>query len=532
MKRRLTFSVLAPVCLLLIAAAASGRTDDGKPDNPHVWKPRTTSVTVFKNGLGFFLAEAEVELDKGWAIAPHVPPAAFGTFAIFSHDEGTTVDVVGSGPGQITQFDGHDAPDTADARRSRLEALMGLNVRLTHDYRDDPVAAVGKLVTVGPKFAILEGDAGNIAVELRAVSEVQVLDYPLRIHVAADDGPPPERVTLGMAWLQSGITWIPEYTLQVRGEDSADLTLRGTLVNEADDLIGAEINFVVGVPHFVHTDYRTPLAVGQAVETIRSVAAASAPPQVATQIANRAAIVSNIYRAPQFERGGTETQPVEARPGDLAAATGNLPQLGGAAGSDYTVYRKGTLTLRRGEKAIVTLFRRRVSYSHVYRWTAPQPMKHYLRLRNATDTAWTTGPCLVLDEKGPLSEDLLLYTPAGGNAEVPVSQAINIAHEFEQREVDRKLKAHNPSSNYYLDLVTLRGTVRLHNFEQRPVELFVTVPIAGQPIDASDGGTLHADADKLVLSEREGSITWRVTLDEDESREFSYTYERYVPSRK
>jgi len=41
-----------------------------------------------------------------------------------------------------------------------------------------------------------------------------------------------------MAYLRKGITWIPEYTLKVIDDETAELTLRGTLVNEAEGVSG------------------------------------------------------------------------------------------------------------------------------------------------------------------------------------------------------------------------------------------------------------------------------------------------------
>ena len=48
----------------------------------------------------------------------------------------------------------------------------------------------------------------------------------------------------------------------------AELTLRGTIINEAEDLIHSDVHLVVGVPHFVHTEYLAPMAVGQVIRTI------------------------------------------------------------------------------------------------------------------------------------------------------------------------------------------------------------------------------------------------------------------------
>ena len=55
----------------------------------------------------------------------------------------------------------------------------------------------------------------------------------------------PDKVTLGMAYLRKGITWIPDYTLKVLDDETAELTLRGTLVNEAEDLIHTDVHLVV-----------------------------------------------------------------------------------------------------------------------------------------------------------------------------------------------------------------------------------------------------------------------------------------------
>jgi hypothetical protein len=331
-----------------------------------------------------------------------------------------------------------------------------------------------------------------------------------------------------MAYLRKGITWIPEYTLKVIDEETAELTLRGTLVNLAEDLVHADVNFVVGVPHFAHTDYMAPVAVGQIIRTIGS---AVAPRQVATQIASRAAITSNTLRADQFNVADGVVNRAVGGPADVKDALGNLPQMAGAAGTDFTVYTKRDLTVRCGEKAIVTLFTKRIRYSHLYRWSPPGRMRHNLVLANSTDTAWTTGPCLAVSGTRPLSEDLLRYTPRGGKVEVPVTAAVNIAHDQTEEETDRKLRAYQPAHNFWLDLVTIEGRLKVRNFETKAVDVVIEPSITGKPIKASDGGDIWVDTSKLKLLERCGRIRWRVTLKPGQTREFSYTYERYVPSK-
>lgn len=234
--------------------------------------------------------------------------------------------------------------------------------------------------------------------------------------------------------------------------------------------------------------------------------------------------------APQFNQPpGAADQPVEP-PGDLGAAIGNLPELAGPAGTDYTVYTVSDLTLRRGEKAILTLLAQTIRYGHVYRWSPPEKMRHFLVLHNDTPAAWTTGPCLAIDGHRPLSEDLLYYTPKSGKSELEVTTAINVVHEKSEQEVDRQLKIHSPSPSVSYDLVTLEGTLRIRNFDPQPVDILIDNPVPGKPTVAG-GGQMSLSPDELKLAERRGNIRWSLKLKPAEEKTLTYRYERYVPSR-
>ena len=289
-----------------------------------------------------------------------------------------------------------------------------------------------------------------------------------------------------------------------------------------------DVNFVVGVPHFLHTDYLAPAVMGQ---VIRTIGAAVAPREVMSQIMNQAALASNSIRANQTDRPGVIEQPAPGAGRDLREVLGSLPQLEGNSGTDFTVYTKKDLTVRRGEKAIVTLFVKQIKYSHIYRWSPPESLRHLLVLHNATETAWTTGPCLAVDQGNPLSEDLLRYVPKGGEGEFPVTTAINVAQEQKESEVDRKLKAHEPAHQFYVDLVTLNGELVIRNFEKTAITVALNVPIPGKPLSASDGGSITVNTAKLQLLERSGHISWRLKIEPGATKTVTYSYERYVPSR-
>ena len=167
--------VLRAAALILLAvgvasAAAAAPAED--EDNPHVWKPRIRAVAVFKNGLGFFMREGDVKLRDGWCVAQQIPPATFGTLAIYARNVKENVDVVGSGPGEVVEFDGRDASKDPAAKRARLEACKDLKVQLQYKHKGQDRTASGKLVSVGPEFVVLESDSNSFAVPTDGVTHV------------------------------------------------------------------------------------------------------------------------------------------------------------------------------------------------------------------------------------------------------------------------------------------------------------------------------------------------------------------------
>jgi hypothetical protein len=520
-----TTKILFLLLFLFSATANSKESADGKKENPYLWKSKVTSVTIFKNDLGFFLRQGQTELRDGWCISGVIPPASFGTLVIFPADANRTVDIVGTGSGDTVEFNGVDAPDDIAVKQSRLQSCMYLKVQLSYLENKKPNSAAGKVVSVGSDYVILDAENNNFAVPLDGITKLVVLENPLRVHVTSDDKKTAEKTTLGMAYLRKGITWIPEYTLKLLGEDTAELTLRGTLVNEAEDLINCDVQLVVGVPHFVHTDYLTPISVGQVIRTIGT---AIAPAGLNQQISN--SMVSNIYT--NTGASNITSRPVTDSSGrNLQNTTGNLPKLESEGASDYTVYERKGVTLRVGEKAILTLFTKKIKYRHIYKWQFPNEIEHYLTLENNTDSAFTTGPCLVMSDNRALSEDMLKYIPRGGTGELPVTTAINIAKDQSEKETGRQKKVYTISTDYSADLVSLEGELKLRNFDKKEAAISITMKIQGKPLTASDKGTIIQDTQNLKLMEQTGTITWQVTIKPGETKSLNYTYERYVPSK-
>lgn len=545
---------------------------------PNAWKPKVTNVSVFKNGLGFFTREGDARLDDGWVHTAELPPAAFGTLAIYPRDPNQMVDLVGVGLGEITAVNSAEAatyrrnnPTSSDAlpqalvdAQESLSPLVGslLEIAFLKGLRSQTLS--GKLLSVNDGFAVIqpttnlsavsaESDQGSqsahfgategfdsqpLAISLESVFSFRRLKSPTRIRVIDSSGQGVTESKLHMVYLRKGILWLPEYTLKILDDQTAELTLRGTLINEAEDIIDADVNFVVGVPHFVHSDLMAPLAIGHALRAIgTAIPPNSVPSQVMSQVMNRAMLLnnSNGFRnsmsSPDQTSSATQGLPaMESGDSPFADLLASLPQQGSAGSGDYSVYTKKNVTVRKGERASVTLMTTKIRYSHRYEWIDQSEVRHLLSLENSTALPWTTGPCLTLSEGKPLSEDILKYTPARGRGELTVTTAVNTFQSVKESEIDRQLNAHSPSSGQNFDLVKLQGTIKLLSHEKQPISIRVRRAISGKPLQASHNGVSNLDSEYLRLVDRRGTVEWNLTLKPNEEVVLDYVYERYVSS--
>lgn len=488
--------------------------------------------------------------------------------AVYANDDARIVDIIGAGPGEIFEFDDLDRPQKLEAKRESLELSLHLRVELRYLAKGEIKTASGEIIQVGTEFVILDNGVNHFAVPIDAITRMQAMGLPLRLHVAektaaeeTDDAETIQKtqaadsdadanadsdgknLSLGMAYLtKGGITWVPEYTLRMIDDEHGELTLRGTVINEGEDLIHADVHLVVGVPHFAHSDLMAPIAAGQAIRTIGTALSNqmnAIPSQIMSQSAmSQSAMFQNSMTGMQLQQnqhpGTTVSMPDEtAGSGKIDEFIGNLPQLDTVSGTDFNVYTKKDMTIRRGEKAIVTLFTKKVKFSHLYHWSVPGEVHHRLALQNQTESPWTTGPCLVISpERQPLSEDVLKYTAKGARCELPITAAINMATSQKAREIDRATKKYSPDNNStYFDLVTLEGELKLQSFEKKTVEVLVTATIPGTPTQLDEDAVSAMNPDKLVMTEKEAAVTWRFEMEPNERKTIQYQYERFVRSK-
>ncbi len=451
-------------------------------------------VAVFKNGYGLFFREGKARPMEGWLHADHLPYASLGTMWIYSLGKQDVVDRVISAKQTKLSFDDGDglARLLAERTGSRL-ALMTVDGK-QHD---------GKLTALTEGMALLEGDGALMAVKLDAVEHATLVDLPLRIKVTTDN-----EVDIAMTYLQTGIRWLPSYAIRLSDDGKAQLTLRASLVNDAEDLENSSVHFVVGVPSFAFQGEVDPLALNR-------VAAAIQPRFTVSAARGQARVDAEAQRV---------AREAEAPPPGLR----DLPDLPGEDVGELYMYELKDVDLKVGEVGMLTVFSATAPYKQAYEWNADtEDVWQCVELTNNTAMPWTTGPAAVYSDWRMLGQDTLNYTPPKAKKRVKVTITRNIGVSQTEEEIDRQHKAIR-RDGYEWDLVTLKADLAMANYQKQKADTIVTKTLTGELVEASDEPEVTHASELLQKFNPTSLLKWNVTVAPGETKTLTYTYKVYV----
>lgn len=361
-------------------------------------------------------------------------------------------------------------------------------------------------------------------------------------------------VELNLLYLQEGIQWVPTYRLNGDLKETATMALQGELINEAEDITDAAVDLVVGVPNFKFNDRVSPLALDR--ELRRTLTAMD-------RINGNNAFSNRILNSQMaYAGGGDSTTP---QPGINSFFD---PAMDTQTGQDLFFYNAKDVSLKRGGRMTLPLWGSTVKVAHCYRFnietgklarqgnggtsfrssnftestTAPaSPLEvnkndvwHLLEMKNETQTPWTTGAALVLQNGLPISQDILAYTPPGGTGSLPITIAVDVRGEFRDEEISRQQNAYERGGTSY-DLISKRGTITITNFRKEASKIQVNVSAGGKATAASDGGTIRMNDYRAAdWAEGQGAsinqhsdIRWEITLEPGAKKEITYTIDLY-----
>jgi hypothetical protein len=512
------------------------------------FNPEVKRVAVFKNGYAFTYREGDVTTIDGWAYTTRTPIGVLGTIWGYTTLPNTKViqllasetekhgtervidiaEILLANEGARIRF--VDAYTTTKIFEGTYEIISG-----NRNFSTSPTAA-GQELTIA-----LKTESGVLFFPSSTIRNLEILGQPkyekpknikeTRLAVKVDGVKDGQNLNIGIAALERGIRWIPAYRVEVKGEPikEAKLELEAMLVNNLTDLKNSDVYFVVGVPSFLFQNEVSPLSLNTAFSGVAD-----------GYGRDRGANLSNAIMTQQ----SSEIEMDDRK--DISPTSPDEEKSTSFSAEQLYLYQVNQLNLKKGERTSLRLFSLTVPCSEVFEWTiddATQPdngssptitqpltnkVWYGLRLKNTTGMPWTTAPAISFREWKPLGQNLLSFTPIGGDNILRVTPATEVigTHKLEEKLREPKELRYS-GSTYDYDLVTVEGTIKVKNVKKQPIELVLTRNVSGEVVSTTDNGKISREGFNLQAVNPNSIIKWNLTLPTGE-KEIKYTYKIYV----
>lgn len=469
-------------------------------------------VTVFKDGHAYVLREMALPADaNGTVVIDELPEPVLGTFWPFATDGARLVaakagrervgkDVLASDLRLIARANLGKQVVVVTSDKERIEGKL-LAVPKPEPRAAPERSAFPVPVPAEETMLLLQTASGVRALALAHVRDLEVQgEFASKVREEVDA----ERLTLtiagggaaakvGVTYVQKGLRWIPSYRVDIDGAGKAVVQLEATLVNDLLDLDKATVHLVVGVPKFEFRDLVDPMALRREVAQVAA----------QTDDSRFANFLSNSIQT-QVASGGRRGQP-------SGGAEPGAADVGGEANEDLFVFVLRDVTLKQGERLVVPVSARELTYRDLYRLDVPfsPPMemrqhfpneraidlarelaapkaRHVLRLVNGGDAPLTTAPALVLKQGKVLAQGRMTYTGKGGEVDLEINVAIDVRVDATEEEKGRTDAVRRAGHDY--SRVDMSGAIVVRNGKSTAVEIEVSRRVLGVLGEVGQGG--------------------------------------------
>jgi len=523
-----------------------------------VLNTKAKNIAVFKNGLGFFMREGTVRLNDGWAVTEYVPNASLGSLWIGSLDKDSILEeVIGFKEDVQRSFE-------AISIEELLASNIGKKVKITYSDKmiegtiksvpeaRAPEKGEGSGIDYGrnvydprlqPKSAaivIIDSGDGEVVLNKGNISRVEFskgfsASYMskekakrIRFKVAGSK----KEAKLGLSYLQKGINWAPSYLVNLEDSKKARITMKTTLINDAEDLENVDFFFVVGYPNFLYADVLSPMALEESItQFIQSLRREG-------RQEDAGGLTAITRQRADFRESGTLS--------NLDYGYETIKGLPGAAEEDLFLYHKDKISIKKGERAYYPIFFDEVDYKHIYEWEIPDTINvdprgyqrseqekkekeqvwHSVKLSNSTKYPWTTAPAFVVSGWKPLAQDTINYTPKNAKTNLKLTVATDVKHDRHEFEMDRQRDVKIYNHNY--DLVTVKGELSIKNHKNKEITMEIKKRLTGEATEVSHKGKIEKIAEGLRGVNQNSSISWEIPLRAGEEINVTYMYKVYI----
>ncbi len=468
--------------------------------------PPIKEAVIYPDGLAFLVREGETTLPNGECLIDLLPPALSGSLSAFSNTPGLLVE-------QVTSF---CDPIIKEEMVTDLGELFQKNIGKPVQLMINGEVISGKIKGyINPAFLVITVVNQN-GVSTDEVYPIDMItsylfikpielnkertEYTGKLKIKFKGTGPQSSYPVGISYLQSGISWSPEYIINLFSENSGELAFSAVVRNDIDDLNDATLYFAEKGAQFPREI--SPLA-----------------------------IFTTEQATPVFR--GVLTEMGVKREENMQYIDSELENI-----SSLIMYKKSGINLKKGERAILPLFRGAVQVEPIYRLelsrsiyseqVIKEPVWKGYRIYNSSPVPWIEGRVMITMGNRPLSVRNFPYILPDKSGEIRVMTVQDIKADVTETEFERVQSSMVFQGKEY-SFVRIRGEIELENTKNEEVKLKVTHLLPGEVSSVGEGGTSVKKAILRSGPNPSTEITWEITILPQSSRKLNYTYQTYLP---
>lgn len=505
---------------------------------------KIVGASMFKNGFVVVLREMEVPA-SGAYIVDKIPQSSLGTLWLTASEGTKLTEVVN------TMSEGKEYTSAIGSLDGILSANIGkvLDVEMTQP-KDERKVVSGKLLLATQELLMMESADGMYTIrrsDVISIRSKEQLVYQVKgkgmvrgLRFVTETTKPGK---IFMVSLERGTTWVPAFALDITDPKKMVLTAKATVVNDLEDMEGADFRFITGFPNIRFAGITDPLVMNENADQFISTISGGG-------------FGGGGRGGPGGRAGEMMNQKAQA-PMTPAMMDSVMDMDGeGMQAGDLFFYTKPKLTLKKGERGLYMLFQADMPYKEIYTWIVedetvdnieyrfpsgdPGEVWHSVRFKNTSGQPLTTCAATTFKNGQILGQDMLTYTPNGAEAEVRITKALDVRVEKLEEEAGREPGAVKEKYKTVIngkvveqervlwDRLKIKGTLVIRNSKPEKVTMKVAKNLTGLVSVASNDAKVVKLAKGIRDINPTSLITWQVDVEPGKTLNLTYEFSMLV----
>ncbi len=500
------------------------------PSNAQTINPlKTERVSVFRNNLAYFQRSAVSDKDGVYRIKGenNIPAGRFGTLWVSSKDKLKSIRVYQTTDSTTTEYAAMSLPQLLKANITREAKLQTTTNTLVGIIED--VMIEGDLEGL---VYLTSSSQGWQALPLAQIVSVQFSGKP-NTTLSKEIGhtektlevnfQEPKPTPFEISYLQRGLTWNPLYNITLTDDRELTVNLVAEMINDAEDIQGATIDFMSSAPSFAYASQLSKLLKDPD------------PRSRFYEVEPRHG--SYVFMDTEIAYDAMEVSAQDSRVDDGLSDGTQASQA-----KEQKLYTLEDVTIKSGERAHFDLLSAVLDYQDLYTCTMRNDdllytvkeydVYHSLLIENNTKLWFAAAPAFISSSQSgeiiPLAQGLLKDTPVGGTSQIDMSQSHDIEVEVRLNNIkieDEKIDFNNRKYSKK----KVEGKIIITSHKDKDINLRIDRAIVGDSIESKIKWENISQQSQRYNPGLINRVQWNVKVPAEEVIEIEFNYYDYIP---